>query len=295
MLAQRDCERLLCTRLGRACLAEQTGERAPDVRGPLPHQVGNLLGEGRPLDARFCSAVAWTMAIGIQVVLTTAILAYRAPIASAFVDDPVVLEHVVLLLPFTTAYSFLATSVSVRQNRTREATSFFLAALWVACPRSPVLPRLTPPPQGFSQQLLFGLGEPLAIPAALNFVAFFLVGLPLGSLFAYQGGLDERGIWLGLVVAMAVALVGQYLFLFATVDWAAAAKRARERSLGAAGASATATRSESDGRGLAAADSASTAAATEKAAEVGGAASGKGVPGEWARAGAAPFDPAARL
>ena len=76
-----------------------------------------------------------------------------------------------------------------------------------------------------------------------------------------------QGIWLGLVIAMAIALVGQYGYLLVTVDWAASARRARERALlaSAEGARQTTTScgtshgtsaAESDGRGLAAADSA---------------------------------------
>lgn len=164
------------------------------------------------------------MAMGAQVALTAAIIAFRAPIASAFVDDPRVHEHTVRLLPFTTAYSFLATAVS-----------------------------------GFSQQLLFGLGARLRFPAALNFVSFFAVGLPVGALFGFHG-LEERGIWLGLIVAMLIALVGQYLYLLLAIDWEVAAKKARERALVDAKATGTpgpgAAAGESDAQRLATADSA---------------------------------------
>ena len=51
-------------------------------------RVGNLLGEGRPREARFCAGVAWCMQVGIQAVLVTTILTFRESIASLFVDDP---------------------------------------------------------------------------------------------------------------------------------------------------------------------------------------------------------------
>lgn len=162
------------------------------------------------------------MAMLAQLALTIAILSLRHPIAAAFVDDVHVRQHVVELLPYTTSYSFLATSVS-----------------------------------GFSQQILFALGVRLRFPATLNFVAFFVVGLPLGALLAYPGGLAERGLWLGLNVAMLLALCGQYAYL-TSIDWQQAATKARERALGDAGTTTEGSGgAESDGRGLAAADAAS--------------------------------------
>jgi len=158
-------------------------------------RVGNLLGEGRPSDARFCGKVAYALALAVQLALTTAILSQRDLVASAFVDDTEVHAHIVQLMPYTTAYSFLSTSVS-----------------------------------GFSQQLLFGVGARLFIPAVLNLVAFFIIGLPLGALLGLKGGLEERGIWLGLIIAMLLALVGQFTYLALAVDWEAAAESAREKA-----------------------------------------------------------------
>ena len=115
---------------------------------------------------------------------------------------------------------------------------------------------------GWSQQLLFGLGARLRVPAALNVVAFFGVGLPVGAALAYGGGLAERGIWMGLLLAMQLVVVGQYTYLMRTTNWEQAARRARERALAKDkkpdDANARAA-DESDGRGLAAADSAAAA------------------------------------
>jgi MATE family multidrug resistance protein len=180
-------------------------------------RVGNLLGEGHPKDAKYCATVAFGMAMAVQATVSATLISLRSPIVGAFVDDPDVRAHAIALLPYTTTYSFLATAVS-----------------------------------GFSQQLLFAVGAKLAFPATLNLFAFFAVGVPVGALLGYQGGLEERGIWLGLVLAMLVAFVGQYAYIFKVVDWDAASKRARERAL----QEGTGEGAESDGRGLAAADSA---------------------------------------
>ena len=193
-------------------------------------RVGNLLGEGRPSEARFCAGVAWCMQVAIQCVLVSVILTFREQIASLFVDDPQVHAHAVALMPITTVYSFFAT--------------------------------LAP---GWSQALLFGLGARLRVPAALNVVCFFGVGLPLGAALAYGEGLAERGIWMGLLLAMGLIVVGQYTYLARTTNWEQSARRARERALakdspeGAADSAARTAADESDGRGLAAADSAAAA------------------------------------
>ena len=182
----------------------------------MGNRVGNLLGEGRPADARFCARTAWGMAAGVQLVSATLILSFRRPIASFFVEDGEVLTHVSELMPITTAYSMLATMVS-----------------------------------GFSHQLQFGLGANLQVPAAINFTCFFGIGVPLGAVFAYQAGLGVRGLWAGLILAMLLIIVGQYVHLYRTVDWQAASQRARERAAkDATGAD------ENEGRGLAAADAA---------------------------------------
>jgi multidrug resistance protein, MATE family len=182
----------------------------------MGNRVGNLLGEGRPADARFCARTAWGMAAGVQLVSATLILSFRRPIASFFVEDGEVLAHVSELMPITTAYSMLATMAS-----------------------------------GLSHQLQFGLGANLQVPAAINFTCFFGIGVPLGAVLAYQAGLGVRGLWAGLILAMLLIIIGQYVHLYRTVDWQAASQRARERAAkDATGAD------ENEGRGLAAADAA---------------------------------------
>ena len=88
--------------------------------------------------------------------------------------DASVLDHVSRLMPFTTTYSVLAT--------------------------------LAP---GLAQQLMFSLGAPLRVPAAINFVCFLCLGVPGGSVLAYQAGLGVRGLWSGLVLAMLLIIAGQ--------------------------------------------------------------------------------------
>ena len=79
--------------------------------------------------------------------------------------------------------------------------------------------------------------------------------MPLGAVLAFAADLGVRGLWSGLVSAMLLIIIGQYTYLYRTLDWEAAAQRARERAQrDATGAE------ESEGRGLAVADSARAAA-----------------------------------
>ena len=118
---------------------------------------------------------------------------------------------------------------------------------------------------GWSQQVLYGLGTSLHVPALLNLASFVLVGLPLGTILAYQLDLGARGLWLGLLLAMLLVIFGQYAHIYRTINWVEAARLARERSLateqhGTAEASTPsgerADQQDEEGRGLAGADSA---------------------------------------
>lgn len=148
------------------------------------------------------------------------VLHWRHQIAYLFVDDVAVLAELDLLIPYTTAYSVGAS--------------------------------LAP---GWSQQTLFGLGTQLYVPAAVNFVSFFGVGLPAGAVLAFQAGMSARGLWLGLVIAMGLIVVGQYTFIATAVDWAEAARVARRKALKKPAEDST-SGIEAGGQGLAAADSA---------------------------------------
>ena len=49
-------------------------------------------------------------------------------------------------------------------------------------------------------------------------------------MLAYRFGLGVHGIWLGLVAAIALIVIGQYLYLALTVDWHVAARDAQLRA-----------------------------------------------------------------
>ena len=173
------------------------------------NRIGNLLGEGKGQEARFSGGVALVAASLSSITLAVVVVSNRRRIATFFVEGEseeaaAVLETTVSLMPVTTLYSVLAT--------------------------------LAP---GWSQQVLFGLGADLRAPATLNIFAFFAVGVPGGSLLAYRFGMGVQGIWLGLVAAIGLVVVGQHAHLARTTDWPEMARVARARALQREGAEAT--------------------------------------------------------
>ncbi|KAL3932531.1 MAG: hypothetical protein SGPRY_000660 [Prymnesium sp.] len=160
------------------------------------NRVGNFLGAGRGEDALFCAKIAWQLTFAAASTLGFTIILNRKSVVALFVSDDEIISTATRLLPVTAVYSMLAS--------------------------------LAP---GWSSQILFGIGADLRIPALVNFVSFYGIGLPSGSLFAYQAHLAERGLWYGLIFAMMCIIVGQYAYIYFTIDWDQAADQAREKAL----------------------------------------------------------------
>jgi len=71
------------------------------------------------------------------------------------------------------------------------------------------------------------------LPALLNFVAFYVIGIPFGLWLTFGQGHESFGVvglWAGLDVGMLTMVVGLLAFLFCRVDWPAVALEARSRS-----------------------------------------------------------------
>lgn len=162
----------------------------------MSNRVGNLLGAGQHEAAKYCSRIAFLMTLMGASTLAAAVISLRQRLATLIVDDPDINAVVSGLIPFTSTYSMIAS--------------------------------LGP---GWSQQLLFGLGVRLRVPAVINFVSLFIIGLPSGSLLAYQAHLGVHGLWSGLILAIACIVVGQSTFIHLAVDWAQTASIARQKAL----------------------------------------------------------------
>lgn len=58
--------------------------------------------------------------------------------------------------------------------------------------------------QAVTSGILRGTGD-TRVPAVLHLVAFWGVGIPLGSYLGFRTPLRERGLWIGLVAGLAAA------------------------------------------------------------------------------------------
>ena len=67
-----------------------------------------------------------------------------------------------------------------------------------------------------------------SLSALLNFVAYYIVGLPLGILFAFHFHYGVMGLWVGISIGLFLAPICGYLYV-AKSDWKALAQEAKQR------------------------------------------------------------------
>lgn len=144
-------------------------------------RVGQKLGAGDPIAARF---VAWTgILLGLAIALTAVpvILLARETIVAVYSPDPGVRHVAATLMLFAAVWQFSdATQVTA------------IGAL-----------------RGYKVTLL---------PMSLMFIAFWLIGLPLGAWLGYRGidgsgPLAVYGFWVGLIAGLTLVAIGLMLTL----------------------------------------------------------------------------------
>lgn len=131
-------------------------------------RIGNLVGAGHPWPR-----AAWTgVALG-AIVMTVPAAAFTLaalPLASAYTHDLAVLAAASAILPLAGAFQLFDGTQAVAFG------------------------------------VLRGAGD-THLPAIANVVGYWLLGLPAGWVFAFTFGWGIRGVWLGLVVALAAVAV----------------------------------------------------------------------------------------
>ncbi|XP_051137946.1 protein DETOXIFICATION 49-like [Andrographis paniculata] len=88
-------------------------------------------------------------------------------------------------------------------------------------------------PQTTGCGVLRGTARP-KVGANINLGCFYLVGMPVAVGLAFWGGMDFRGLWLGLLAAQA-ACVATMMAVLRRTDWEAEARRAEELTGGGPG------------------------------------------------------------
>jgi len=132
--------------------------------------VGQAIGREDPIAARRSARTA--LLVGVSFMLGTATLFLTIPhtLAALYTDSEAVLLVAAMLLP--------------------------LAGLFQVFDGIQVV----------TSGVLRGLGDTRS-PMIINIIGFWLVGIPAGLLLGFRAGLGARGLWLGLVLGLAVVAV----------------------------------------------------------------------------------------
>jgi MATE family multidrug resistance protein len=148
-------------------------------------RVGKAIGRGDLTSARLAVRTALLLGVGFMCTSALAFVLFPEALASAYTDEAAVVAIATVLLPLAGAFQlFDGTQV---------------VALGV----------------------LRGAGD-TAVPAFVNFLGYWVIGLPVSYLLAFPGGLGYTGLWWGLVIGLAVVA----LVLVLRIRW-------RFRELGA--------------------------------------------------------------
>jgi MATE family multidrug resistance protein len=141
-------------------------------------RVGNLLGAGHAWAKSAYSAIG--LGAGVMAVCGATFILFSEALALPFVQQPGALAIAITLLPVAGAFA-LADGVQV-----------------------------------VTFGVLRGAGD-TAVPAAINIVAYYLVGLPVSLLLAFGQGFGPRGIWMGLASGLVLAAILLLLRLRTTI------------------------------------------------------------------------------
>ncbi|GFZ13086.1 MATE efflux family protein [Actinidia rufa] len=154
-------------------------------------RVGNELGAGHPMVARFSMFVVIMMSILISIFFTAIVVIFKVGLSRLFTSDIEVIEAVSNLTPLL-------------------AISVFLNGV------QPIL-----------SGVAIGSGWQ-AVVAYVNLFTYYVVGLPIGCVLGFKTKLAAAGIWWGMVVGVLLQTV-TLIFITARTNWNAEVAKAAER------------------------------------------------------------------
>lgn len=153
--------------------------------------IGNNLGAGKPVDAKWSGITAVLMTTAIELVLILTFVFAIDGIANVFTNDEQVIALMIRVAPVT-------------------AAMLMFDGL-----------------QAVSSGLLRGVGLQ-KIGAVTNLCGYYFIGLPLGVLMTFHYHLHVFGLVSGLLIAVCLTTIVFFLVLY-RVDWQDESKKAVER------------------------------------------------------------------
>ncbi|KAJ7559509.1 hypothetical protein O6H91_04G088500 [Diphasiastrum complanatum] len=155
-------------------------------------RVSNELGAGHPQAAKFAVKVNVVMAALEGVVMATLLLSVLRNVDGwAFTNDAKVVEYVYQCMPFLAALVFM------------DAIQGVLSGVARGC--------------GWQD-----------LGAYTNLGSFYILGLPCATILAFVFHSNDLGLWIGMIVGMAVKTAALFLITLFT-DWDKQAKKAMDR------------------------------------------------------------------
>ncbi|KAJ9107298.1 hypothetical protein QFC21_000748 [Naganishia friedmannii] len=154
-------------------------------------RVGNLLGAGRPYEARLAAILALILSIITSVFNSALLVIFRNKIAYIFNTDPEVVVEVGKVTIYVAAFQIADGLV------------------------------------GSSGGVLRAVGKQSA-GALINLTAYYVLGLPFGIYLCFKRDMGLIGLWLGLTLALFYAGLSS-VWIILRVDWPHAVDKARDR------------------------------------------------------------------
>jgi MATE family multidrug resistance protein len=140
------------------------------LSGAITVRVGNAMGAGRPAAAHRAGMVGIALALAVQLVAAVVMLSAPWAIAELYSSDPIVQAGTVSLLGLAGLFQ-LSDGMQVAANGA-----------------------------------LRGMKD-ARVPVAITLLAYWGIGMPIGLALAFPGGMQARGMWIGLLVGLSVAAV----------------------------------------------------------------------------------------
>ncbi|KAI9148598.1 ethionine resistance protein [Blastocladiella emersonii ATCC 22665] len=155
-------------------------------------RVGNLLGAGKAVRAKFSAQVSLIMSFCVAIMISTGLMVFRHDWGRIFNNNENVIKLVASVLPVCALFQFADGGVCVVGG------------------------------------ILRGCGKQ-KIGALLNLVSYYLIGLPAALLFTFTFDLGLLGIWLGLAGTQIMCYGVQVLYVLYAVDWDLEVRYAQDR------------------------------------------------------------------